>query len=481
MKVLFVQPPHYFDGKFRRAGFFPVGLGYLTSRLLEEDHEVEVLDIWANQISEEDLVRAIPNLEYDVVGITALSTQYNYVKWLAQQLKRHNDKPIVVGGPLATFSPEIVLKHMQVDICVLSEGDISFPNLVNNLGKPEKVNGIVYLKNSEVTYTAVQEYVCDLDSLGFATRDRNIFATDIYIQNGYLDGHPEINALNVMSNRGCPWQCNFCSRTYKSARLRSIPHVIEEINMLKEEFRVGAIFFNDELLVLSRKRTYELCEAIKPLNVKWCGQARVDTVDLDLLKCMKDAGCVDVGLGIESGSQTILDAMNKKSTVEQNLSALTAVKEAGLETVVQCIYGYPGENSDTINETIDFFRRADTLHQGFFVLTPLPGTTLYNQCLEQGIIVNEDEYLSNLDAGYNTSRDALVNLTAFNINEFYEKKYYMEDKITLNYFLRHPFKKVVIRDNNNNLHPRLLGWEVLQMSLKKMRRSSPRWKKSMAF
>jgi radical SAM superfamily enzyme YgiQ (UPF0313 family) len=481
MKVLFVQPPHYFDGKFRRAGFFPVGLGYLTNRLLEEGHEVEVLDIWANQISDEDLVRVIPNLEYDVVGITALSTQYNYVKWLAQQLKRHNDKPIVVGGPLATFSPEIVLKHMQVDICVLSEGDISFPNLVNNLGEPEKVNGIVYLKNSEVAHTAAQEYVRDLDSLGFATRDRNIFATDIYIQNGYLDGHPEINALNVMSNRGCPWQCNFCSKTYKSARLRSIPHVIEEIKMLKEEFGVGAIFFNDELLVISRKRTYELCEAIKPLNVKWCGQARVDTVDLDLLKCMKDAGCIDVGLGVESGSQRILDAMNKKTTVEQNIAALLAVKESGLETVVQCIYGYPGENNDTVNETIDFFRRADILHQGFFVLTPLPGTALYNRCLDQGVIVNEDEYLSNLDAGYNTSRDALVNLTEFNIDEFYEKKYFMEDRIMLNHFLRHPFKQIVVRDDSNNLKPVLLGREVLQMALKKIRRSSPRWKKSMAF
>ena len=145
-----------------------------------------------------------------------------------------------------------------------------------------------------------------------------------------------------MTNRGCPWQCNFCSKTFKSARLRTIPHVVEEIRMLKEEFGVGAIFFNDELLIMGKKRGYELCEAMKPLNVKWCGQARVDTVELDLLKCMKDAGCVDVGLGIESGSQRILDAMNKRSTVEMNLSAIKAVKEAGLETVAQCIYGYPG-------------------------------------------------------------------------------------------------------------------------------------------
>tara|TARA_B100000315_G_scaffold73810_1_gene67609 strand:+ start:145 stop:1611 length:1467 start_codon:yes stop_codon:yes gene_type:complete len=468
MKVLIIQPPHYFDGKFRSPGFFPVGLGHLIVKLHEENHEVEVFDIWAKHLSDEEVVRTIPSLEYDIVGITSLSTQYKYVKWLAQQLKQHNDAPIVVGGPLGTFSAKEVLKHMEVDVCVLSEGDIIFPNLIKNLGELEKVNGIVYSKNGEVIQNPPEKLIRDLDSLGFAVRDRNIFETETYIKEGYLFGYPEIRTLNVMTNRGCPWQCNFCSKTFKSARLRSIPHVLEEIRMLKEEFGVGAIFFNDELLIMGKKRGYELCEALKPLNIKWCGQARVDTVELDLLKCMKDAGCVDIGLGIESGSQRILDAMNKRSTVEKNISAIEAVKEAGLNTVAQCIYGYPGENSETVNETIDFFRRADALHQGFFVLTPLPGTTLYNQCIEKGVIVNEDEYLSNLDAGYNTSRDALVNLTDFSIDEFYETKDFMEDRIMRNYFFRHPFKQIVVRDDHNNLKHAFLGGEVFRTALKRI-------------
>ncbi len=160
--------------------------------------------------------------------------------------------------------------------------------------------------------------------------------------------------------------------------------------------------------------------------------------------------------------------MNKRSTVEKNISAIKAVKEAGLDTVAQCIYGFPGENSETVNETIEFFRRADSLHQGFFVLTPLPGTTLYNRCVKQGVIVNEDEYLSNLDAGYNTSRDALVNLTDFSMDEFYEKKDFMEDRIMRNYFLRHPFKQIVVRDDHNNLKHAFLGGEVFRTALKKI-------------
>jgi len=462
MKVLFIQPPHHFDGKSRRPGFFPVGLGHLASVLMKEGHEVGVLDIWAQQLSRDEVLRRIPGLDYDVIGITGLSTQYNYVKWLAENLKQHYDKPIVAGGPVATFSPELLLQHSLVDFCVISEGEIILPNLLRNLHEPAQVKGISFRENGKIVSTPPEQYVKDLDSLGFALRDRKIFATDIYLKEGYLDGHPDIKAMNVMTNRGCPYSCDFCSKTFKRVRTRSVPHIRKEIEMLKEEFGVGAIFFNDELLVLNKSRIYELCEALKPLKMLWQGQARVNTVDEDVLRCMKDAGCVAVGLGIESGSQRILDRMNKQTTVAQNLTALEAAKRAGLEVIVQCIFGYPGECDETIAETIDFFKKADHLHQGFFVLTPLPGTSLYEWTRQQEIIENEDKYLSGLEAGYNTDRKALVNFTEFGLDEYYDKKRRLENRILFDYLLRHPFARVVARDNENNLKPVLLARQVLR-------------------
>lgn len=462
MKILFIQPPHNFDGKSRRPGFFPVGLGHLASILVKEGHEVEIFDIWAHQLSRDEVLRRIPRLDYDVVGITGLSTQYNYVKWLAENLKRHSDKPIMAGGPVATFSPDLLLHHSLVDFCVISEGEIILPHLLRNLGDPENVKGIVFRKNGNIVSTRPEQYVNDLDSLGFATRDRSVFATDIYLKEGYLDGHPELKALNVMTNRGCPYSCDFCSKTFRRVRTRSVPHIRKEIEMLKEEFGVGAIFFNDELLVLNKSRIYELCEALKPLKILWQGQARVNTVDEDILRCMKDAGCVAVGLGIESGSQRILDRMNKQTTVAQNLTALAAAKKAGLEVIVQCIFGYPGECDETIAETIDFFKRADHLHQGFFVLTPLPGTSLYEWTRHQGIIEDEDRYLSGLEAGYNTDRKALVHFTKFGLDEYYEKKRGLEDRILFNYLVGHPFARVVARDSENNLKRVMLARQVFQ-------------------
>ena len=459
MKVLFIQPPHYFGGESRRPAFFPVGFGYLTARLLEEGHEVEVFDIWAHQLTKEEVLRKISSLEYDAVGITALSTQYKYVKWLAEQLKRRRDNPVVLGGALATFSPEVVLENTLVDICIISEGDVSFPNLLTNLGHPQKVNGIVYRRNGEIVFTAPQEYVQDLDSLGFAIRDRKIFATDVYLREARIDTvRPGVKVMNVTSNRGCPWSCDFCSKTFHHVRSRSIPHVRQEIEMLKEEFGVRGIFFNDELLALNKKRMYELCEAIKPLNVVWQGQARVNTVDLDVFKCMKDAGCVSVGLGIESGSQRILDTMNKKTTVEQNFVAIKAARNAGLRPIIQCIYGYSGECDETIKETIEFFCRADTFHWFFFVPTPLPGSFLYQRCIKQGLIPDEHEYLSKLEAGYCLGSKAHVNLTDFSEKEFYAKKRWMQYRIMWNYFLHHPLPLAlrVLRVSWRRLRRRLL-------------------------
>ncbi len=462
MKVLLIQPPHFFDGKSRRPGFFPIGLGYLVRALMRDGHEVEVFDIWAHQLKDEDVASIIPRLKFDVVGITALSTQYRYVKWLVGLLKKdHSGCPVILGGPLPTFSADMLLNRCKVDVCVISEGDISFPNLLRNLGQLDRVNGIAYKEGKKIIFTPAQEYVKDLDSLGFASRDRDIFATDIYLDHGYLDGFPDLQAMNVATNRGCPWSCDFCSKTYRRMRSRSVPHIKQEIETLIDEFGVKAIFFNDELLVFSKKRIYELCEAIKPLNIKWVGQARVDTVDKDVLKCMKEAGCVAVGLGIESGSQRILDAMNKKTTVEQNIQGISAAKEVGLNVTVQCIYGYPGECDETLQETRNFFKRADTLHQGFFVLTPLPGTALYQRCREQGVISDEDEYLSCLDAGYNTTRRALVNLTNFDVDEFYQRKRWLEERVQWDYFVRHPFEKIIVRDENNNLLPKRLARQVL--------------------
>jgi radical SAM superfamily enzyme YgiQ (UPF0313 family) len=439
MKVVLINPPHFFDGKSRLPSFFPLGLGYIARYTVKDGHDVEVFDIWANRWDKETVIEKVKDLKADIFGIGALSTQYGYVKWLIDIVKRYHSQPIVIGGALATFSPEVLLKNTNADICVIGEGEITFPDLLKRIGNLNKVKGIAYKIDEEIKITPPRPYIKNLDTLEFPLRE--IFDMDIYLRYGYLDGFPNIKAHNVITSRGCPYNCDFCSKVFLKRRERSPESVAEEIEFLKESYNVKAIFFNDELLVSNKKRMYQLLEKIRPLRISWQGQARVNTVDLELLKAMKEAGCVSIGLGIESGSQAILNRMNKKTTVSQNLDAIKAVKDAGLDPIIQCIFGYEGENDSTLSDTIDFFKRANIMHEGFFTLTPLPGTELYKRCLEKGIIKDEDKYLSNLASGYNPDRELLVNLTDFkDAEEFYEKKKWLERKIGLNYLKNHPLK-----------------------------------------
>lgn len=451
MKILLVNPPHYFDGKSRLPSFFPLGLAYIARYLVNRGHDVEVFDIWANQWDKTVTQEKIKELTYDAVGISSLSTQYGYVKWLIEKFKRHREmSPIVIGGALPTLSPQVVLNHTFADICIIGEGEITFPDLLEHMGSWKSVKGIAYKDGGEIKTSSPRNYIRDLDKIEFPLRE--IFPVDIYLKYGSLDGYPDIKSMNVITGRGCPYNCDFCSKVFLRRRERSPENVAEEIEMLKEKYNIKAIFFNDELLVSSKPRMYRLLEHIKPLNILWQGQARVNTVDLPLLKEMKNAGCIKIGLGIESGSQSILNKMNKQTTVEQNIKAIKAVKKAGIDPIIQSIYGYEGENNTTLNETIKFFKKADTTHEGFFVLTPLPGTKLYDRCIEKGIITDEDEYLTNLEAGYNPDRNTLINLTEFNNGkEFYEKKKMLEQQVGWNYFKRHPLNTVSVRTPGNNI------------------------------
>ena len=227
MKVLLVQLPHYVrlrftycDGKAREPAFFPIGLGTIAKALLKCQHRVEVFDIWAHQYTNDEVLAKAKELEYDVVGISALSTQYGYVKWLVAQLRKlAKIKKIVVGGPLATHTPELVLSHTETDICVLGEGEITMREVVENIDNLKKVKGIYYKLNDEIIKNPPREPIKDLDKIDFPAWD--LFPIEIYLKNSYLFTSPILNkdrsfrVMHVVTSRGCPYKCRFCSKTFK--------------------------------------------------------------------------------------------------------------------------------------------------------------------------------------------------------------------------------------------------------------------------
>ena len=453
MKILLIQPPCYYDGKSRLPDLFPLGLGYIARPLLKSRHDVEVLDIWAHQWTNEEVLQRIQRVNYDIVGITAMSTQYAYIKWLTKELKKyHPNKKIVVGGALPTFSPEIVLRNTQTDICAIGEGEITFKELVENMDSLKAIKGIYFKQDNEVFRNPPREYIQDLDSIEFPALD--IFPVDIYQKHCHVWRHPYIKAINILGTRGCPYRCRFCSRDPAAGvrlRFRSVDNIIQEFKTVSEKYGINGIFFNDDTLLANKRRVYDLCDGLEPLKIKWNCQGRANLVDLDLLKRMKKAGCVAVGYGIESGSQTILDNMNKKVTVEQAHRALEYTYQAGLDPIVQMMYGYPGETKETLQETVDFFKKAPCMsYRAVRVaaeLTPttaIPGAELYDQALAEGLIEDEEKYLKGLAAGYQPdSARLLINFTKFNGEEFSRLKKETERQIFLNYLNRCRFRLVM--------------------------------------
>lgn len=438
MKVLLLNLPNRYGDKKRSEAFFPIGLGYIAAALKSAGHQVTVLDIFLLDMSDEEVVKYLSQADFDAVGISAMSTQYNYVKWLSKELKvLHKDRKIILGWVLATYSADIVLKNTDVDFCVIGEGEDTIVELLASLDAPSSVKGIAYLDNGVVRRTAPRPYIADLNSIPAIPYE--LFEVGRYIDSlapiGLFKGE---RMFNVSCGRGCPYQCTFCSKSFSGVRLRSIDRVIEEIRYLKENWNIERVFFVDELLVMSKSRILELCSKIAPLGLKWNCQGRLNLMDQEILDAMRNSGCTAVGYGVESGSQRILDAMRKQTDVKKSVEIIRMTKASGLTPLLQAIFGYPGEDMASIKETLRFFEDIDVPFMEFTPITPLPGTELWQYCLDKGIIADETAFLEKLAGGYNADSDTLVNFTEFSDEELAGLKRWIERSIRIKYMLRHP-------------------------------------------
>ena len=460
MKILLIGPMASRKSPIKgRRAHFPVGLGLIAASLKESGATVKILDNETECLNKCELSDYIEASEYDAYGITAMAPQYRYIKGLSKMIKKAKNRPIILGGPLATYSYEAVLTNTDVDVCVIGEGEETIDDLIENMNDLENVSGIAYKDNESVYKTPARILRMSRDEYSFPAYE--LFNMEPYFKKllGQYEGWGSeylnknvagLKIMGIMTGIGCPYHCKFCSRSVIKPRLRSIDNIISEITYCVDKYDIKAVRFNDDLLIINEKRTLELCEKIKPLNLIWSGLSRTNVLNDKLAKAMKDAGCIGVGFGYESGSNVLLKAMNKGLTVEDHKKATVAAKRNGLAIRVQLMFGYPGENMDSVEETISFFKEMEIPPRRFNVLTPLPGSELYDECLENGTITNEDGYLENVskhDAGF-SSKKVLLNLTEMIDDEFEKRLLYaektMEDNYKKIFKVRHPLWFLVL-------------------------------------
>jgi radical SAM superfamily enzyme YgiQ (UPF0313 family) len=433
MKILLVNTPIRLDA---RPNCIPCGLATMANVLRDAGYEVEILDLNALRPSREETLETLRSRSWHLVGVSGLITTYPFQRWLISELKRLNpDAPVVSGGGLATTSSDLLFERTPLDIAVLGEGEETMPELCRAVEEEDdlrRISGIRFRQGEWIVTNPRRKNIPDLDRIPFPAWD--LLPMDIYLRNpiwgdvagnssGFRKGVRVTRSMNIISSRGCPFSCNYCYHLFgrSSYRFRSAQNVVDEIETLVDRYGTDFIGFVDDNMMASEKRLLAFCDLMekRKFPLTWGCHGRVTSAKADILQRMAETGCVWIGYGIESGSQEILNAMNKKSTVAQAKEAIRNTRQAGIYPNTTFIFGYPGESRRSIQETIDF-KKAMGIECGSFFATPYPGTPLYEKV--KGRIRDQEEFVRRLG----NATEFTINLTGFPDQEFLELKKAMD-------------------------------------------------------
>ncbi len=387
MKVTLVYPffkPLHDNSIFR---FPPLGLGYVAASLRRAGVSVDLVD--CTFLTREKAIDWVTRSKPDIVGFYSMFSMKKTSLEMAAAL-RQDCGLLVVGGPLPTLEP---LGFLDVfDVVVVGEGEKTMVEVVERFEKGTGFlgcRGIVFKDDGKVTFGSPRDFVEDLDCLPFPARD--LFDNEAYKQHYQRRFGYSISPL--MSSRGCPFSCDFCSRPVfgQSFRARSAVNVVDEV---EEVVGLGydRVWFADDCFTLDHERLLSVCDELvkRRLGVGWECLSRVDTMSHEVAARMRASGCVRVFFGIESGVDRVLGLMQKQITVEQARRAVSVAKEAGLQVGAFFILGYPGEDDDSVLGTVRFASGLPLDYLSFTLPYPIPGTALFERVKNNGGFLVDD-------------------------------------------------------------------------------------------
>jgi radical SAM superfamily enzyme YgiQ (UPF0313 family) len=350
MRIALLSPPSPF--LIDQKAFPPLGILYLAGYARAEGHEVVVVDLAGK---EDDLENALSGLAADVFGISSTTPQYpQALRILGILRQRHPEALVVVGGAHPSSVPEQCISD-GFDTAVVGEGEVALCKVAAG-----RLRGVVK-----------EPYVKDVDSIPLPARD----LIDIRSYGYAIEGG---KATTLITSRGCPHQCAFCSKDVwqKGTRFHSSARIIAEIRECMDKYGFRHFLFLDDSLTLKKQRLLDLCREMAPLGIVWRAYARADKMTREMLLAMKQAGCVEVGIGVESGSQQILDAVCKGTTVEQNSRLVALCREVGIVSNVFIMIGLPGESYETVEATRRWMEENRPDKFGYNIFAPYVGTPI---------------------------------------------------------------------------------------------------------
>ena len=411
MKILLIDPPFYrLFGFYNR--YFPIGVTTVGAALKTASYTVLVYDAdcndnptdmdytrlpekynqYLNSFKDEnnpiwiEVKKTIKDFNPDIVGIsiwTTFAASAFHIARLSKEIKPACS--VIVGGPHATKAEEILKLSPYVDYVVKGEGEITIRELVQSLeggkNKLSAIAGLSYREDNEIRHNQNREKAKDLDKFPFPDRTLLMNETKYTSEDMGL----------IMTSRGCPYGCTYCSTDTRRVSYRSIDNVLKEIRLVKERYGTTQFSFKDDSFTVNRKRVEELCDRLikEKFNINWECNTRVNLVTEDLLLKMKKAGCNSIKVGIESGSERVLRAMNKGITHDHVKNAANLFRKVGIHWTGYFMMGVPGETVEDVYKTLDFMYEIKPDFASIGVYEPFPGTPMFAEGIKRGLVRSE--------------------------------------------------------------------------------------------
>jgi anaerobic magnesium-protoporphyrin IX monomethyl ester cyclase len=377
-KILLINPPLYFiDGKPRSldVSMPPLGLLYLASYInkYSDKFRTEIIDIGAEGLSLEDVNKRITEEDPFIIGISAMTPQLQGAVELAQFIKQDvgNDIKIFLGGPHVSADPDFIRRHADIfDYAITGEAEKTFLDSLNKL-----------IAGQQIPAVQSGEVVMNLDAIPFS--DKKLIKRENYSK-----------TESMLFSRGCPYQCYYCSRPSISRiiRYRSAENLVNEIKECLK-YCDGSLNFQDDTFTLNRKKVMDFCELVNKENLilNWECNTRIDLVDEELLRKMKQAGCSRINFGVESGNENLRRDVIKKGsfTNEKIREVFKNCKKQGIGIACYFMIGHPCETKSMVQETKNMILNSGIDVLGLSIPLPFPGSSLYNIACKEGIINEE--------------------------------------------------------------------------------------------
>lgn len=393
MRLLFVSANRY-----RYVASMPLGLASVIAQIDASRHEIEALDLMFSETPEDDLRSALLDLDPDLIGISIrnidnqrrVNNEYFLpdAKRIVELCRSHSEATIVLGGAAFTTTPIAVFDYLEPDLGIAGEGELVFSELLERLEQGDDhtdLPGLVWRGGDGIRMNPCK-LVEDLDSLEPPRRD--LFDNQRYMEEG--------GSGNIVIKQGCAFQCFYCDAPYLVGahwRMRSPESVADELESMERDLHLETTFFSDSIFNCPVDHAREVCRSIirRGLSIKWTCLASPAFADRELLELMRDAGCTMVVLGCDTGSERMLQALNKGYAKQTVIDAARTLEELKLDYALPLLLGGPGEDEQTVRETVEFLSDRSPASAAFYVgIRVLPNSPLVDTAKREGVISARD-------------------------------------------------------------------------------------------